>query len=93
MIALHSKDGRHFLGLRRSKAGQYEIVYDNARQGKRLIWKVVSKDVSADTLGSQLHEAIKRASVLDALLAGLHDAEIAFEVDYDWATQAATGRK
>lgn len=58
-----------------------------------LIWKVVSKDVSANAMGIQLHEAIKRASVLGALLAGLRDAEIAFEVDYDWTTQAATGRK
>lgn len=92
MIALHSRDGRHFLGLRRGRTGQYEIVYDNDRQGKRLIWRVISKDVCADILGSQLHEAIKRASVLEALLSGLRDAEIAFEVDYDWVTQAATGQ-
>lgn len=53
----------------------------------------MSKDVSANAMGIQLHEAIKRASVLGALLAGLRDAEIAFEVDYDWATRATTGRK
>lgn len=93
MIALHSRDGRHFLGLRRGKVGQYEIVYDNALQQKRLILRVISGDVSAHVLGSHLHEAIKTASVLDVLLSGLRDAEIAFEIDYDWATQAATGRQ
>ena len=91
MIALHSRDGRHFLGLRRGKAGRYEIVYDNAQQQKRLIWKVISQDVSPEVLGSQLHQAIKTASVLDVLLSGLRDAEIAFEIDYDWATKVKSG--
>ena len=92
MIALHSRDGRHFLGLRRGKAGRYEIVYDNAQQQKRLIWKVISGDVSADVLGSHLNEAIRTSQVLDTLMSGLRDAEIAFEIDYDWVVHQTTRR-
>lgn len=87
MIAVHSRDGRHFLGLRRGKAGRYEIVYDNAQRQKRLIWKVISGDVSADVLGGHLNEAIRTSKVLDTLLCGLRDAEITFEVGYDWVAR------
>lgn len=89
MIALHSRDGRHFLGLRRGKAGHYGIVYDNAQQQRRLIWKVISGDVSADIVGSHLNEAIRTSQVLDTLLCGLRDAEITFEIDYDWVARKA----
>lgn len=92
MITVHSKDGRHFLGLRRGKSGQFEIVYDSERHQKRLIWRVLSREVSADDIGRKLHEAIEKATVLDALLCGLRDSEIDFEVDFDWAEKILTGR-
>ena len=92
MITLHSSCGRHFLGLRKGKAGQYEIVYDNEHRRKRLIWKVTSAEVSEEAIGNHLHQAIKTATVLDALLLGLRDAEIEFEVDYDGADNVAMGR-
>lgn len=93
MIAVHSRDGRHFLGLRQRKTGQYEIVYDNERQGKRLIWKVTTPHVSADILGGHITEAMKTMTVLETLLAGLRAAEIDFEVDYDWVARAMLGQR
>lgn len=40
MIAMHSQDGSHFLGLRQGLGGGYEIVYEAASTGKRLIWQI-----------------------------------------------------
>lgn len=92
MITLHSSCGRHFLGLRKGKAGQHEIVYDNEHRRKRLIWKITSSEVSEEAISNHLHQAIKTATVLNALLSGLRDAEIEFEVDYDWADNVAMER-
>lgn len=81
MFAVHSSDGRHFLGLRQSLRGHYEIVYDGGLLGKRFIWKIDGKRGSQETLSQHLNAAINKAHVLDALCTGLRDSEIDFEVD------------
>lgn len=83
MITLHSRDGSHFLGLRQGKACQYEIVYDNGPQKKRLIWQITSRDATLEALGTHMTAAIKTAQVLETLLKELQKAKISVEVDYD----------
>jgi hypothetical protein len=81
MIAKHSNDGSHFLGLRQGRAGGYEIVYEATKTGKRLIWKINSNTVSEGDIMRELESALETSSVLDTLRVGLRSAHIAFEVD------------
>jgi len=81
MFAGHSIDGRHFLGLRMGRQGRYEIVYEAAANGQRLIWTIKSESVIADALSTQVCAALSTQSVLESLRAGLLSAEIEFEVD------------
>lgn len=81
MIAKHSNDGSHFLGLRQGRAGGYEIVYEAVKTGKRLIWKINSNTVREGDIMGEIESALEASSVLDALHGGLRSAHIAFEVD------------
>ena len=82
MITVHSKDGRHFLGLREGRMGGYEIVYEGGRNQRRLVWQLKSKRIDTDRIARQLHDAIRTADVLNTLYSGLRSAEIDFEIDY-----------
>lgn len=68
MFAGHSIDGRHFLGLRMGRQGRYEIVYEGADTGQRLIWTIKSQDINADVLGTQLRAA-QGSSTMSSTLA------------------------
>ena len=81
MIAMHSQDGSHFLGLRQGRAGGYEIVYEAAKNGKRSIWQIKNSSVSEGDITRQLEKALEASAVLETLYAGLRYAGIAFEVD------------
>lgn len=81
MIAIHSQDGSHFLGLRQGRAGGYEIVYEAAKTGKRLIWQIKNSLVSEGDITRQFEQALEASAVLETLCAGLRSAGIAFEVD------------
>jgi hypothetical protein len=81
MIAMHSQDGSHFLGLRQGRAGGYEIVYEATKTGKRLIWQIKNSLVTEGDIARQFERALEASAVLETLYAGLRSAEIAFEVD------------
>ena len=81
MIAGHSTDGRHFLGLRQGGHGGYEIVYEAANTGRRLIWTIKNQSIAKADLELQLRHALSAQTVLETLCSGLRSAEIEFEVD------------
>ena len=81
MIAGHSTDGRHFLGLRQGRHGGYEIVYEAAHTGRRLVWTIKNPRVAEADLEFQLRHALLAQTVLETLCSGLRSAEIEFEVD------------
>lgn len=81
MVAVHSQDGRHFLGLRKARTGGYEIVYEAATNGRRLIWQIIDPNAEPDHLERQVHQAVASTAVLETLYRGLREAEIDFEVE------------
>jgi hypothetical protein len=81
MIAAHSTDGRHFLGLRQGRYGGYEIIYEAVRTGRRLIWTIKNQSIAEADLEVQLRHALSTQSVLETLCSGLRSAEIEFDVD------------
>lgn len=81
MIAIHSQDGSHFLGLSEGRTGGYEIVYEAAKTGKRLIWQIKNSSVSEGDITRHLEKALEASALLETLYAGLRSADIAFEVD------------
>ena len=68
-IAVHTADGRAFLGVRTCRNGTFEIVYDQFGV-RRSIWEVIHGSVGLDGL----EEACKRAINADDCLATLHAA-------------------
>ena len=83
MIALHSADGWHFLGLRQDRSGMYQIVYDGQRERKRFIWSITNKQVDEQVLSRCLRNAVNSNRTLDTLQDGLKTAKITFEVHED----------
>lgn len=83
MLAIHSSCGRHFLGLRQGRRGGYEIVYEAADNGRRLVCKITRDDVDVASLSHQLETALQTSAVLDSLCASLRAAEINFEVIFE----------
>ena len=80
MIAVHSQDGRHFLGLRQTRDGKFQIVYEGGRVQRRLVWTLKSP-IDDKAIGQHHHQAIRTTEVLDALCAGLRGAEIGYELE------------
>lgn len=68
-IAIHAADGRVFLGVRTSRDGTLEIVYDQFGV-RRSIWEVMHGSVGLDGL----QDACLRAINADDCLATLHAA-------------------
>jgi hypothetical protein len=81
MVALHSEDGRHFLGLRQTVSGSFEIVYEGGVFGKRFVWRIKSDISDAEDLERQLFHAIRQKQVLEELCQGLRREEIDFEME------------
>ena len=68
-IAVHTGDGRAFLGVRTRRDGAVEIVFDQFGV-RRSIWQVIHGSVGLDGL----QEACTRAINADDCLATLHTA-------------------
>jgi hypothetical protein len=83
MLTVHSRDGKHFLGLRRDKAGAYQIVYGGGSSRRRLIWSITNQQVDEHVLSRCVLAAVNSRSALDALRDGLLSSKLAFEVDVD----------
>jgi hypothetical protein len=78
-LAFHSASGAtDFLGLRRGRHGETEIVYDDGVT-RRLIWRVATKDATEAALGDALRIAVSNARVLPALFTELKKRAIAIE--------------
>ena len=80
MITAYSQDGRHFLGLRKTRDGQFQIVYEGGRVQRRLIWNL-KPPINEKDIAKHFHHAIQTTAVLDVLYAGLRDDEIGFEFE------------
>lgn len=77
--AFHGASGASdFLGLRRSRQGEAEIVYDDGR-AQRLIWRVLG-EVPDTPLREALQSAAAEQRVLPALFAELKRRAIMIEV-------------
>jgi hypothetical protein len=83
MIAVHSQDGQHFLGLRAGRQGGYEIVYDGGPRRRRFVWLIKVQQVDIEYLHQHLEHAIEADNVLVTLASALRGAEIEFEIGCD----------
>ncbi|MDX5356449.1 MAG: hypothetical protein LPJ93_00610 [Rhodobacterales bacterium] len=78
-FSYHSARGASdFLGLRRSRRGQTEIVYDDG-VACRMVWRVVSDVPDEAPLREALESAVAEMRVLPALYAELKRRAIAIE--------------
>lgn len=68
-VAVHTKDGRAFIGVRVRRDGAVEIVYDRIGV-RRSIWEIMNGSVGLDGL----QEACRRAIHADDCMATLHAA-------------------
>lgn len=69
--------GADFLGLRKSRAGQTEIVYDDGAK-QRLIWRVAEM-CSEEAISDALEAAMTHARVLPSLYEELKKRSISIE--------------
>jgi hypothetical protein len=77
--AFHSsRGGCDFLGLRRSRTGAVEIVYDDG-VARRLVWRVATPGASERRIGEALSAAVNQLRVVPALHAELKKRAIAIE--------------
>lgn len=78
-MAYHSKDGQEFVGVRASRNGKKQIVYD-ASAGKRIVLTIKSNSVTAHAIDAVLREGIGAQKVLTGVLKALDKRNIAFEL-------------
>lgn len=77
--SFHSPVGaNHFLGLRRSRCGETEIVYDDGIS-QRKIWRVAGLDLHEDRLTDALLVAVSARRVLPTLFDELTKRSIAID--------------
>lgn len=80
MFSYHSQTGAaDFLGLRRGRSGEAEIVYDDG-QNRRTVWRVVPQGCDESTLREAMQSAVSRPRVIAALFAELSLRSIRLEV-------------
>lgn len=77
-LTFHGAHGAtDFLGMRLSRRGETEIVYDDGVT-RRMVWRVEGP-VAAETIGDALRAAVAQRRVLPALHAELRKRAIAIE--------------
>lgn len=77
--SFHSdRGGNEFLGLRRGRLGQPEIVYDNG-PSQRQVWRVVGGAADSASLCEAMRLAVLEVRVLPALYEQLTTRSIAIE--------------
>lgn len=77
--SFHSaRGGTDFLGLRRGRRGESEIVYDNGR-AQRLVWRVLDELSDDLPLREALQRAVEEVRVLPALFTELRNRAISIE--------------
>lgn len=78
-MAYHSRNGREFVGLRASRTGRQQIVYD-AITGERIVVTIRTTAISSNVIDDVLREGIRSRKVLTGVLKGLDARNIAFEI-------------
>ena len=69
-IFIHSDDGHHFLGYRKSYFGKVQMVYD-FEGTRRKVYDLETQDVPVALLNSAIKKAIQSRHILPTLLATL----------------------
>lgn len=78
-VTFHSALGASdFLGLRRGRSGDAEIVYDDGRE-RRMVWRVIGPMSDDLPLREAMQLAVSEVRVLPALFAALKHRAIAIE--------------
>lgn len=67
---IHSEDGHHFLGYRKSSFGKFQMVYD-FEGTRRKVYDLETQDVPVALLNSAIKKAIQSRHILPTLLATL----------------------
>ena len=67
---IHSEDGHHFLGYRKSSFGKVQMVYD-FEGTRRKVYDLETQDVPVALLNSAIKKAIQSRHILPTLLATL----------------------
>lgn len=78
-MAYHSKNGQEFVGLRASRNGTKQIVYDTIT-GERIVLTIKSTSVPSNAIDAALREGIRSQKVLSGVLKALDARNIAFEL-------------
>lgn len=79
-LAFHSATGASdFLGLRRGRSGETEIVYDDG-VARRMVWRVAGMGAEDEGLSEALSRAVNQPRVVPALYAELKRRAIAVEI-------------
>jgi hypothetical protein len=73
----HAPQGAHFLGWRRARNGQAEVVYDDG-VSRRMVWRL-DGTVDELALDDALSEAVGALRVVPALMSELKKRAIAIE--------------
>jgi hypothetical protein len=77
--AFHAPHGAGvFLGIRKTRAGATEIVYDDG-VARRLVWRVTEALIDEDHLSDALARAVNHTRVIPALYAELKKRAIMVE--------------
>lgn len=75
--AFHAPIGAHFLGWRRARNGQAEVVYDDG-VSRRIVWRL-DGSVDGAALDDALSEAVGAARVVPALMSELKKRAISVD--------------
>jgi hypothetical protein len=75
--SFHADTGLEFLGLRQSRRGDVEVVYDNGLANRR-IWRVITggkdgQDALTPAQAQGLSDALRIAASAPRVLSALHD--------------------
>ena len=64
--SFHAVSGPDFWGLRKTRAGRFEIVYDGGA-ARRVVWRVAADAVNASAVTDALRVAVDAPSILPSL--------------------------
>lgn len=78
-MSYHAKTGSEFVGLRSTRDGRKQVVYD-AQTGKRVVLNIENQSVTDNEINAALREGINSRNVLGGVLAALKARNI--DVDF-----------
>ena len=78
-MSYHAKSGSEFVGLRSTRDGRKQVVYD-AQIGKRIVLNIEDQSATDIEINAALEEGINAHNVLGGILAALKARNI--DVDF-----------